>query len=521
MGNTKLAGILSSGMVIQRNEKFHIWGTEDTLDVVKVVFENNTYESKVIDGKFDVVVDGHSEGEGFEIKVIGSEEIILTDVLFGDVFVLAGQSNMELPVYRTRDAAGEEIDASNYPTIRQYTLTPNYRLDETKEAELFDKPWFKAVKGEIEFMSAVGFFCAKNLQSKINVPIGLILNAQGGSNIESWMSAKSLEEFGDFTHYINMFQEDDSLQKFLADNNEKTNAWREELISEGFEKKALEIPSDAFEVTLPGIFLEREGNGFTGSMWLYKKVYLDFEPEEDSFLYVGELMDSDKTYINGVLVGKTEYCYPPRKYPFSGSILKQGENLIAVRLLVDNKNGGFLLDHQYYLRSGDKKISIEGTWYKSYENEAKRDCPKVIMGQTVPTSLYTASIVPIRNLQIKGVWWYQGESNAEDPFNKRRGAKEGKAYDLMFKRMVDLWRNTFAQDFPIVAVEMPDYINPVNGDDENWHIIQQMQHDAPNIVDKCAVVFARDLGQPYELHPQLKSELGRRMAEEVEKLMYR
>lgn len=520
MGHTKLSGILGSGMVIQRNEKFHIWGTEDTLNVVKVVFENNIYESEVIDGKFDVVVDGHQEGTGFEIKVIGSEEITLTDVLFGDVFMLAGQSNMQLPVYRTRDAAGEEIDSANYPTIRQFTLNPNYRLDETKEAELFEEKWFSAVKGEIELMSAVGFFCAKNLQSKINVPIGLILNAQGGSNIESWMSAKSLEEFGDFTHYIDMFQEDGSLQAYLDENNKATADWRNELLDEGFEKRALAIPDDAFEVTLPGIFMDKDGDGFTGSMWLYKKIVLDFEPEEDSFIYVGELMDSDKTYINGVMVGNTEYCYPPRKYPFSGSILKKGENLIAVRLLVDNKNGGFLLDHPYYLRSGDKKISIEGTWYKKFENEAKRDCPKVIMGQTVPTALYTASVFPIRKLSLKGAWWYQGESNAEDPFNKRRGAKEGKAYDLMFKRMVDLWRNTFNQDFPIVAVEMPDYINPVNGDDENWHIIQQMQLDAPKMVDKCAVVHARDLGQPYELHPQLKSELGRRMAVEVEKLMY-
>ena len=170
-----------------------------------------------------------------------------------------------------------------------------------------------------------------------------------------------------------MFQEDGSLQKFLDDNNKATADWRNEMIYDGFEKNALAIPDDAFEVELPGMFLESEGNGYSGSMWLYKKVYLDFDPDEDSFLYVGELQDSDKTYINGEFVGNTEYCYPPRKYPFSGSILKKGENLIAVRLLVDNKNGGFLKDHQYYLRSGDKKISIEGTWYKKLEVAAKRE----------------------------------------------------------------------------------------------------------------------------------------------------
>lgn len=520
MGNTKLAGILGSGMVIQRNKDFHIWGNEDTLNKVSVVFEGNTYETEVCDGKFDAVLPAHKEGVGFTIEVKGSETIVLDDILFGDVFMCAGQSNMELPIYRTMDACGDEIKASNYPMIRQFTLTPNYRLDSSKEAVLFDAKWFKAVPGEINMMSAVGFFCAKNLYNKINVPIGLIANAQGGSNIESWMSAETLAEFGDYSELINKFQEDGSLQKYLAANNQATADWRNTMIDEGFEEKAKAIPEDAFEVKLPGMFLESEGNGFSGSMWLYKTITLDFEPEKDSFMYLGELMDSDKTFVNGVMIGNTEYCYPPRKYPFDGSILKKGENLIAVRLLVDNKSGGFLLDHPYYLRSGKNSISLEGTWLKVYENEAKSECPKVIMGQTIPTALFTASINPIRKIQFTGALWYQGESNGNDPYNKKVGAPEGKGYDLMFVRMINLWRKTLNQDLPIVVVEMPDYINPVTGDDDGWHVIQEMQRNAPNMVEKCACASGRDLGQPYELHPQLKSELGRRLAVEVEKLIY-
>lgn len=520
MGHTKLAGILCSGMVIQRNEEFHIWGTEDTLSSIKVVFENIEYEATVVDGKFDAVLPAHKEGIGFEIKVIGSDEIILEDVLFGDVFMCAGQSNMELFVYRVMDISAEEILNTNIPTIRQFYLSPNYRLDETKEAELFDGKWIKAIPNEIMMMSAVGLFCAKNVQAEVNVPIGLVANAQGGSNIEAWMSRKSLEEFGDFTEWMDKFQEDGSLQAFLKGKDEAIAAWRNSLIDEGYEKRALDIPEDAFEVELPGMFLAKDGNGYTGSMWLYKKFVLEEEPEEDSFLYLGELQDSDRTYINGQLVGVTEYCYPPRKYPFSGSILKKGENLLAVRLVVDHENGGFLLDHPYYLKSGKNNISVAGTWFKKYENKASAECERVIMGQTIPTALYTASILPIRKLKFKGALWYQGESNCEDPFNKRHGAPEGKAYDLMFKRMVELWRETFNQDLPIVCVEMPDYINPVNGDDENWHIVQQMQHDAPLMVSKCACANAHDLGQPYELHPQLKAELGKRMAKEVLKLMY-
>ncbi|MCQ2534755.1 MAG: sialate O-acetylesterase [Clostridia bacterium] len=519
MAQTKLAGILCDGMVIQRNEEFHIWGTEDTLKTVKVIFEGKEYEAEVIDNKFDAVLPPHSEGTGFEIEVYGSERIILKDILFGDVFLCAGQSNMELYAYRVMDISEEEILNTNIPTLRQYYLAPNYRLDESKEAELFDGKWIKAVPGEIKMMSALALFCGKNIQSKVNVPIGLVAVAQGGSTIESWMSRKSLEEFGDYTELMDKFMEDGSLQKFLKDKDSKINKWREELKDEGFENRAKRIPDSAFEVNLPGMFLKSEGNGFTGSMWLYKKINIE-STDEDAFLYLGELMDSDRTYINGEFVGCTEYSYPPRKYPFDGKILKEGENLIAVRLLVDHENGGFLLEHPYYLRVGNKKYELSGTWYKAYENKADQECEVVVMGQTIPTALYTASIRPIRNLKLKGILWYQGESNSEDPYNKKHGAPEGKGYDLMFKRMIELWRETFKQELPVVCVEMPDYINPVTGDDENWHVIQRMQREAPAMVDKCKVALGRDLGQPYELHPQLKSELGKRIAKEALELMY-
>ena len=65
---------------------------------------------------------------------------------------------------------------------------------------------------------------------------------------------------------------------------------------------------------------------------------------------------------------------------------------------------------------------------------------------------------------------------------------------------------------------MPDYVNPVDGLGDGWIELQKMQRNAPSMVDKCGVVFAKDLGEPYELHPQNKSVLGKLMADEVRKL---
>ncbi len=521
-GSLKLAGILGNGMVIQRDEPFRIWGHDDNSDVVKVLFENKTYEGKTENGRFCIELPSHPYGTGYKITVEGSDKVELDDICFGDVYMLAGQSNMELPVYRTLDVTEDEVKASNYPYIRQYRLTPQYRLDDTKEADLLDLPWVKAVPDEIREISAVGFFCAKSLYEERKIPIGLVLNAQGGSTLEAWMPGDLLAEFKDCSELINRFIKDDSLQQFLKGKEKDIISWRNSITEENFEQRAKSIPSDATEVTLPGIFLEREGNGYTGSLWLYKEVDIDVEPSKDSFLYVGELIDADQTFINGTMVGRTEYCYPPRKYPFDGSILHKGKNLIAVRLEINNKNGGFLLDHKYYIRTGDRKISLEGTWLRKNEIETQTPAPAVIMGQTIPTALYTASIRPILNLKFSGIWWYQGESNADDPYNLKAkpGKRESKdiSYDYLFKAMVERWRKDLDQDLPIVVVEMPDYVNPVDGLGDGWIELQKMQRNAPSMVDKCGVVFAKGLGEPYELHPQNKSVLGKLMADEVRKL---
>ncbi|MBO7452028.1 MAG: hypothetical protein J6U54_16920, partial [Clostridiales bacterium] len=203
----------------------------------------------------------------------------------------------------------------------------------------------------------------------------------------------------------------------------------------------------------------------------------------------------------------------------------KGENLIAVRLEVNDQNGGFLKDHPYYLRTGGKKFDIEGTWYESIEIETVTPCPRVIMGQTIPTALYTASIKPILNLQLKGMWWYQGESNAEFPDNENirpgtLGPDVRRSYDVLFKEMIGRLRSDFGQKLPLVIVQMPDYVNPVTGLGEGWLKIQEMQKAAPSMVPDCKVALAKDLGEPYDLHPQRKSELGKRMAKEVIDLIY-
>ncbi|MBO4689070.1 MAG: hypothetical protein J5636_11235 [Clostridiales bacterium] len=541
----ELAGIFSDGMILQRGKTCTIFGHEDQSREVTVELFGRTYRTEVKDSAFAVEIPAQEEARDVMITITGSEKIVLHDVCFGDVFFLTGQSNMELPVSRTLDVSQEEVDASDYPYIRQYRVTPQFRLAEDKIAELPRLPWTRAVPEEIGQMSAAGFYCAKRLYDKMKIPVGLVLGAQGGSTIESWMPREVLRGFGDFDEVIADFLPDGAVQEYLRRREEHIASWRAALESgDDAEFPAgtpEQIPEDAESFAVPSILYgktllsgsdtstempeeiscggdsgtedekEKAVRPYRGVVWFYKEFELQNDPVPDAFLYVGDLIDADVTYINGVQVGRTEYRYPPRKYPFDGTILRKGRNVITVRLIIEGGAGGFVSSHPYYLRSGDEVVLLEGEWKRKWGREAA--CPQTafLMGQTIPTSLYRSTVVPLRDYSFRGIWWYQGESNTEQPAR----------YHEKFASMIDAWRSVLKDDIPVLAVEMPDYQDPISGEmPEGWTSIQEQQREAEQEVPGCAVVYARDLFTPLELHPQRKSELGARMAEKAEELFY-
>ena len=496
----KLAGIFGDNMILQRDKVNHIFGT-DTAAEVTVEIEGGSYTGKTADGKFDIEIPAIGVRRDIDITIKGSETIVLHNVCFGDVYMLAGQSNMELPVMRTYDRSEAEIKAANYPYIRQYRLVPDSDFKPVDEYVLPDLPWTSAVQGEVDEMSAYGFFTFKKVYDQIDVPIGLILNAQGGASIESFMREEDLKDCCDELDLIEKYYGKGVLTSYLEESNSRCAKWREDTAAVDQAVYASAIPEGAEEVTLPAMFKD-----ITGSSWFYKEVTIDEEINgDDAFLYCGLLIDADITYINGQEVGRTEYQYPPRKYPFAASILKKGTNLIAVRLINESSVGGFVDAHPYYLEADGKKIDITGEWKHIKEKSCEPFVPGRMM-VSFPVILYNASVLTLSKVSIKGFFWYQGESNG-DRWEK---------YDTKFKRMVDSWREIFGKDIPIVSTIMPDYINVQSEDTSTvpfgWREVQRQQQEAPSVVDKCYVVDGRDLGEQFELHPQKKAELGARAA---------
>ncbi len=498
---TRLSGIFSNGMVLQRDAWNTITGFDARAIRVTAEIDGMICSADTADGRFSIRIPPRGAAVDRTVIVTGTDRIVLGDVCFGDVFMLSGQSNMELPMERVADVSQEDIDRADQPLIRQYRLIPQYVFADESEAELQSAPWTRAIPGEIRQMSAAGYFFARRIFEKLNVPIGLILNAQGGSSVEAWMPADVLEQFGDYRTPVEPFLRDGSLQDFLEARQRRVDAWYAALKTDRSADASRVIPEDAVSFRVPGIF-PSEKEKYFGSVWFYKEFDLDKEPGDRALLYLGALVDSDTTYINGAYVGDTGYRYPPRKYSFDPAVLRKGRNRIAVRLVIEYGKGGFVPEHPYYIDSGAERVELSGQWLFCPENKA--DVPGVegFLAQKLPTGLYRAAILPLRGFSMKGVLWYQGESNTGEPDR----------YDDKFSAMMSAWREALDAELPIICVELADYVDPINGLEKGWAVIQDLQRAAPAKTSRCAVVSAKDLGAPYELHPQNKRDLGARLA---------
>lgn len=504
-------GIFSDGMVLQRNRETKVWGSCAEGAQVKASLNGEPCAVECSGGRFTVIMPPQPASTDNKIVISsGDEEIAINDVCFGDVFLLSGQSNMQLEVERCMDVSGDAVRAADYPLIRHFVVEPRYFYG-SQAKEIHPNPWKKAVYPDVLGFSAAGFFFARRLQAEINVPIGLVLSAMGGSTVEAWLPEETVAEFGIETESIKGFYDHDAFEQKIASDEKAKEDWLNALKVGSEAEIAAAIPENTQPYNVPGMSYDSALKGYTGSLWFYREVTLTEEPSGEGFLYVGELIDSDRTYINGQFVGETFYRYPPRKYNVPAGILRKGKNIIAVRLVFDNGVGGFIKDHSYYLESGSERVELAGEWRVAAETAAE-PAPAVLFPPVLHTGLYNASLYPLKGLEFNGMLWYQGESNA--------GAPE--RYSEKFTTMMNIWRSWLGQKLPVVCTELCDYTDPAapETDQSGWKEIQRQQREQPQHTADCAVALAADLGESFELHPQRKEELGERMAEQMLRLVY-
>lgn len=516
-----LSPIFSDGMVFQRETPVKIWGQGVPNKEVKVSFRDKTYTTTADDrGNWCVVLDPAAPGGPYTLQIThGPKEITINDILVGDVWLLGGQSNMELPISRTLDLYEEEVKNARNPFIRQFTVPMRYDFHGPR-AELAAGEWKAVTPENILDFSAAGYFFAREIYEKYKLPIGLVQTAVGGTPVEAWLSEEVIRKIGGYEEILAQCKDDRFVQGTITSEQQQMEEWYRQLdtVDQGCQGGVKlwskpDYDDDAWpEFTVPASWEGSELEAVHGAVWFRKKFTVPAEMlRHDALLRLGAIIDADETYLNGVPVGKTEYKYPPRKYPLPPGVLRAGVNTLAVRVICNRNVGGFVQDKPYSLTAGPYTIDLAGPW-KYKIGAVMPVLPQLTFFQYKPTGVYNGMIAPLKNYAIRGVLWYQGESNTHRPEN----------YHLLFTEMIKEWRATWQQeDLPFLYVQLPNFLAAFEQTPgANWARLREEQRRTLS-VPHTGMAVTIDIGEYNDLHPQNKKEIGRRLALCARRLVYK
>lgn len=504
-----LPKLFSDGMVLQRNQKIGLWGWAAAGKEVTVKFKQQVKKVTADPaGKWQLQLDAEPAGGPFQLLVKEENTITINNVLVGDIWVCSGQSNMEFPLALSMNAK-EEIQKAGYPFIRQFNVPKTVSLQPENN---FKRGEWKEVNPQTSAnLTAVGYFFVKELYSKLKIPIGIISANVGGTIIETWISRSAFEQSSAFSKMIKkvptakveslenqrmnkLLQRVDSFQGKLPTANEVTE-WKElSFNDEGWKT-----------MNIPGLWETKGWPELNGVVWFRKEIFIDsIISEKSASLHLGSVDESDETYVNGIKVGETkDDPVTERKYSIPAGLLKYGKNVIAVRI-EDKGGGGGFGDNlgKLIVDFSDSALSLVGNWRYQIESVTKGGIS--IYPDNYPTLLYNAMINPLTKSNIKGVIWYQGESNTMRAFQ----------YRTAFSLLINDWRKKWQQgNFPFLFVQLPNFgtDNSTNKNESTWAELRESQAGALSLPNTGMAVTI-DIGEGENLHPKNKEGVGQRLA---------
>lgn len=510
----KLPALVSDGMILQRNQKLNIWGKADPNEKVDVKFLSKNYKTTADQtGNWKIVLPEQKAGGPYTMTI---NEITLKDILIGDVWLASGQSNMELPMRRLTPLYSNEIKNANNQNIRFFTVLQKYNF-KSPQTELEGGKWEATNPQTILNFSGVAYFFAKDVSEKNKVAVGIIHASLGGSPIQAWMDENSLKKYPEYLDEAKKWQNDELIKSTESSEQALSKAWYTELdqsdigLNQHWEKFDLN-DSDWKTMKIPGFWEDTEGS-FDGSVWFRKEIILTKnQAGKAAFLNLGRIKDADVTYINGTKVGNVTYEYPPRWYDVPAGILKEGKNVIAVRVSNGSGKGQFIADKPYYLEIDGQKIDLKSEWKYKIGAKMAKMAPGTTFIRWKPTGLYNAMINPLINYNITGAIWYQGESNTGKP----------KEYGDLLTTMITDWRNKFNnKEMPFITVQLANFMEakaqPV---ESNWAELRDQQRKVSLQVPNAGLAVIIDIGEWNDIHPLNKKTVGDRLALQAKKLAY-
>ena len=519
----RLASMFTDSMVLQRERPVPVWGWANPGEPVAVELAGRTSHATAgADGRWQATLPALPAGGPHTLTVRGSTTLTVRDVLMGEVWVCSGQSNMEWQLGQAADGMAESA-AADCPQIRLFTVPKQFSL--TPVADVSAR-WAVCAPKEAAIFSAVGYFFGRELHRRLGVPIGLINSSWGGTNAQTWTSREGLAAEPELRGYLEDLTQAVKLSageaavEYLAARAKFMAQLPQDAGNRGFAEGWAAPSYDDTAWSTMGLpeYWSRAGHLTNGVCWFRLAVDVPANWNgNDLLLSLGAADKSDDTYFNGQRIGGLNWAdnpvswNTPREYTVPAALVKPGRNVIAVCVLSNFSGGGLagpavMMELRPAERTRGTPIPLAGMWRYRFEQDfglvPKAAEPASPQGQNVPTMLFNGMIAPLIPYALRGAIWYQGESNAGDAAR----------YRTLFPALIRDWqRQWHSGDFAFHFVQLPNYGSPADYEDSSWPRLREAQRLALALPN-TGMAVAIDIGEPKDIHPRNKKDVGLRLA---------
>jgi len=511
-----LNGLFADHAVVQRDRPLPVFGRAKPGEAVTITLGDKTATATAgPDGAWRADLPAFAAGGAYTLQARAASGATQTvsDVLVGDVWLCSGQSNMELPVERGNNS-WSEIRSANDDGLRMAYVD---HADSRTPLGAFSKPpaWKAARPEAVGSFSAACYYMARELRKTDKTPLGLVHASWGGSAIEAWMSPAALRRAGNYEDGLT------TLELSLKDRPAADRRWGETIkawwsLRHNGADGGPWLGDGAWTPAPKGLGVWESWGvpslaAFDGVVWFETSVTLTAaQAKGAASLEIGMVDEVDTTFVNGVGIGSTSGAGTVRVYPLAAGRLKAGANRIVVSAFDSYANGGMYGDAPRALVLADGARIPLADWRYQVEPKTSGEPPRAPWDTLSGLStLYNGMLAPMGPWAFKGLAWYQGETNAGRP----------QTYQALLKEFLAERRVGQPADMPALVVQLANYGKPQLAPEDSWWAqLREAQRVAVAKDGHAALAVITDIGDPSDIHPTNKQDVGRRLARGARRL---
>jgi len=517
-----LSKLFSNHAVLQRNKPIRIWGWSEPEAALTIKFAGQQATVKANkNGKWLAVFKALPAGGPYTLSVCGEQTITRNDILVGDVWLCGGQSNMEWKVVHSNNGKEALSTADKYNKIRLFDVTRKFKRTLKANSRISVGNWKVCSRRNLTHFSAVGFYFGRELYQELNVPIGLISCNWGASTAETWMSPEATATIDSLNERV---KKGDKLLGVTPEQLQKQRvdfkaSWKN-LIKE-FSKldKAAEYSKLTYDasnwdtISVPS-WIQSTYKDFHGFVYYRKEINIPKNiAGKNLTLNMGKIYDTEVCFFNGVEVGRSASLISfsnkskrkLRLYNIPGKLVKTGKNIILIAVASKAYSGGIIGNSKPRQIGGDNfKILLSNNWKckKGFElalNPSMDD----YFSRNSPSALFYNLLAPLRGFVLKGIIWYQGESNTGRAFQYRK----------IFTALIKDWRIQFNDnELPFIFAQISGVGRKITQPHwgSAWAELREAQTMALSL-PKTGMAVTIDIGEN-SIHPRNKLDVGKRLS---------